>query len=165
MWLVMRAPFLPMGSLAICTRISWPSLSKSLIFGTSCVCARGKRRHHLAGVRHAADPSRAVRTRGSLRVTCRSRWRTNLCPGVDRSVTTSFCFDHRFRFRLCFFQFQFLAHLLRFPAAAASAGAAPESANEDMWISSTVSRTSENVPDPRSTGGPRLFFELLITLI
>src|SRR5438477_468192 len=33
MWLVIRAPFLPMGSLAICTRISWPSLGKSLLSG------------------------------------------------------------------------------------------------------------------------------------
>src|SRR5438105_1832289 len=40
MWLVIRAPFLPIGSLAIWTRISWPSLSKSLILGTSCGSCR-----------------------------------------------------------------------------------------------------------------------------
>ena len=35
---VMRAPFLAMGSLAICTRISWPGLSRSLMMGRSEVC-------------------------------------------------------------------------------------------------------------------------------
>src|ERR1700694_530970 len=36
MWLVMRAPFLPIGSLAIWTRISCPSLSRSVISGIFC---------------------------------------------------------------------------------------------------------------------------------
>ncbi len=44
MWLVMRAPFLPIGSLAICTRISWPSFSRSLIRGTGADSRRRKRR-------------------------------------------------------------------------------------------------------------------------
>src|ERR1700691_3550296 len=39
MWLVMRAPFLAIGSLAICTRISWPDFSKSEMIGRSDVCA------------------------------------------------------------------------------------------------------------------------------
>src|SRR5213078_4651722 len=36
---VMRAPFLAIGSLAICTRISWPSRKRSVIAG--CVRSRG----------------------------------------------------------------------------------------------------------------------------
>ena len=41
MWLVMRAPFLAMGSLAIWIRISWPSLSNSVISGCGrCALAR-----------------------------------------------------------------------------------------------------------------------------
>ncbi len=39
MWLVIRAPFLAMGSLAICTRISWPGFSRSEMMGRSEVCA------------------------------------------------------------------------------------------------------------------------------
>ena len=39
MWLVMRAPFLAIGSLAIWTRISCPCFSSSLMIGRSLVCA------------------------------------------------------------------------------------------------------------------------------
>ena len=39
MWLVMRAPFLAIGSLAIWTRISCPGFSRSLMTGRSVVCA------------------------------------------------------------------------------------------------------------------------------
>src|ERR1039458_2936696 len=56
MWLVMRAPFLPMGSLAIWTRISCPSLSKSLIRGTGEFSRRRKR---------GPPPPRRWRSRGT----------------------------------------------------------------------------------------------------
>ena len=34
-WLVIRAPFLAIGSFAICTNISWPDFSKSEMIGKS----------------------------------------------------------------------------------------------------------------------------------
>ena len=43
MWLVMRAPFLPIGSLAIWTRTSWPSFNRSVISGCGRFeCGRGR---------------------------------------------------------------------------------------------------------------------------
>src|SRR6266851_2413170 len=44
MWLVMRAPFLPIGSFAIWTRISWPSFSRSVMSGMFCCSLRRNRR-------------------------------------------------------------------------------------------------------------------------
>ena len=74
MWLVMRAPFLAIGSLAICTRISWPGFSRSEMIGRSLVCA---------------DWRRAFRPRPRR---SRPRWRS-LRPrrgaGAPSSVTTA----------------------------------------------------------------------------
>ena len=50
MWLVMRAPFLAMGSLAIWTRISWPGFNRSLMMGRSEVCASAAMGHGRRGL-------------------------------------------------------------------------------------------------------------------
>ena len=62
MWLVMRAPFLPIGSLAIWTRISCPSFSNSLIRGSArdCVAVASVHPHGLE-VRHGVRDVRDVR--------------------------------------------------------------------------------------------------------
>ena len=110
MWLVMRAPFLPIGSLAIWTRISWPSLSRSLILGTSCVSRRWKRRpprRPRGLLRSNRRTRRALRVAGGR---CRS---ANFYSRIDGAVAASFGIEQRLSFGLRFFEFDFFANLLR----------------------------------------------------
>src|SRR5206468_563529 len=63
----MRAPFFPIGSLAICTRISWPSFRRSVISGTFCGSRRRTDAH--LGVR----AGHAGRILGAARAACRAQ--------------------------------------------------------------------------------------------
>ena len=94
MWLVMRAPFLPIGSLAIWTRISWPSLSRSVIRGISAALLRRGaccRHHRLRERRPPRRPRPAIecRTLGALRVASGPGRSANFGAGVDSAVATA----------------------------------------------------------------------------
>ena len=111
MWLVMRAPFFPIGSLAIWISTSCPSFSSSLICGTTCVLAAAEAPStapSAASIRSAIGPALRPATLRPLqqpRFRCRT---ANLGAGIDRTVANRLGFQQRFGFGLRLFEFQLL---------------------------------------------------------
>ena len=122
MWLVMRAPFLPIGSLAIWTRISWPSLSRSLIRGTGADSAAAETASAstsaaaLAVARATLPVAVLAGTRAlrALRITGGCGGSANFHAGIDGAVAARFGVEHGFRFGLGLFEFQFFAVVFAF---------------------------------------------------
>ena len=111
MWLVMRAPFFAIGSLAIWISTSCPSLSSSLICGTTVIFAAAEAPSTAASATPIEPAIRSALGPATLRPLQQPRLgrRTaNFRARIHRAVANRFGLQQRLGFGLRLFQFQLL---------------------------------------------------------